>query len=147
MPPVLQLYLASEDEAEAIAAGEYTAPQGSSLTLPGNLDADDLAALNCLLAGCRLDPDLSVVDDELLADGTDAAVYRALPEFVERLSALVGRDCRAEATRWAEFLSEREDGDGWWTEAKAQRLLQRLATFARRARIRDLPMLLSRRRR
>ncbi len=63
--------------------------------LPGDLDEDDLAALNCLLGGCPIDPGLSVVEDELLAEGADAAVYRVLPEFVERLSALEECSCQA----------------------------------------------------
>src|SRR5207248_850358 len=98
---------------------------------------------NCLLAGCRIDSCLSVIDGELLAEGTDAAVYRALPEFVERLSALEEGSCRTVATRWADFLSQGEDEEGWWTQAKAQRVLRRLSALARLARSRDLPVLLA----
>ena len=143
MSSAVRLYIAPEEDAEAIAAGEYTAPQGCSVILPGDLDEDDLAALNCLLGGCRIDPDVSVADDELLAEGADAAVYRALPEFVERLSALEKCGCQTVATKWAGFLSEGEDEEGWWTQAKAQRVLRRLSAFARRARSLDLPILLA----
>jgi hypothetical protein len=143
MPLAVQLYVAADEDAEAIAAGEYAAPRHASLPLPGDLDGDDLAALNGLLGGCRIDPHLSVVDGELLAEGADVVVYRALPEFVERLAALEEGGCRAVATRWAEFLSEGEDEEGWWTLARAQRVLKRLSAFARRARRRDLPVLLA----
>src|SRR5438128_133782 len=109
MPFATQLYIASDEDAEAIADGEYAAPLGSSLVLPGDLDEDDLAALNCLLAGCRIDPLLSVVDDELLAEGPGAVVHRAISEFVERLAAHDEGGCRTVATQWADFLSEGED--------------------------------------
>src|SRR4051812_47452688 len=105
MPSTLQLYIASDEDAEVIAAGEYAAPPGSSLMLPGDLDEDHLAALNCLLAGCRIDPHRPAVDGELLAEGAGAVVYRTVPEFVERLAALEEGGCRAVATRWADILS------------------------------------------
>ncbi len=139
----LHLYSAPEEEAEAIAAGEYAAPKGSELLLPGDLDEGDLAALNCLLAGCRPDPDLSAVDGEVLAEGAEAVVYRALPEFVERLAALSRGSGETVAARWAAILSEGEDEEGWWTLAKAERVLDRLSAFARRARGRDVPVLLA----
>jgi hypothetical protein len=118
----LRLYVADEEDAEAIAAGEYDAPPGSSLLLPGDFDVDDLAALNCLLGGCRVDPGLSAAHGELLAEGAEAGVYRALPEFVDRLSALGEEGHREMANRWADFLSEGEDEEGWWTQARAERV-------------------------
>ena len=143
MPSTLRLYIAEEDDAEAIAAGEYDAPPDSFLSLPGDLDEDDLAALKCLLGGCRVDPGVSAFDDEPLAEGAEAVVYRVLAEFVERLSVLAKGGCRTVARQWADFLSEGEDEEGWWTEAKAQRVLGRLSALACRARSRDLPMLLT----
>ncbi len=142
MPSTARLHIAAEDDAEAIAAGEYDPPPDSFLSLPGDIDEDDLAALNCLLGGCRVDPGAAAFDDEPLAEGAEAVVYRVLPEFVERLSVLANGGCRTVVSQWAAFLSEGEDEEGWWTEAKAQSALRRLSALACRARSRDLPMLL-----
>jgi hypothetical protein len=143
MPSTLRLYIAEEDDAEVIAAGEYDVPPDSFLSLPGDIDEDDLSALSCLLGGCRVDPEVSACDDEPLAEGAEAVVYRVLPEFVERLSVLAKGGCRTVVSQWAAFLGEGEDEEGWWTEARAQRVLRRLSALACRARSRGVPMLLA----
>jgi hypothetical protein len=143
MPSILVLYIAEEDDAGAIVTGEYAAAKDAELKLPEDFDKGALSALNCLLSGCRLDPQLPVTDGEVLAEGADTIVSRAIPEFVERLAALQDGSCQTMATRWADFLSDGEEEGGWWTLAKARRVLTRLSAFARRARTRDLPVLLA----
>ena len=150
---MLQLYLASEDDADAIAAGEYVAPPGWSMHLPDDLGVDDLAALDRLfieahdnLGERNGDPGHSVLGEESIAEWEDIAVYQAQPEFIERLSGCgeIGTPRCPDIVlrRWAAFLNGGEDQDGVWTPEKTGRVVQRLATLARRALNRELSLLI-----
>ena len=149
---MLQLYLASEDDADAIAAGEYVAPPGWSLRLPDDLGVDDLAALDRLFVESHTnlgerhgDPGYSVLDDEAIAEWEDVAVYQVKSEFIERLSGWeeFGTDRCPDINlrRWTEFLNG-GDQDGVWTPEKTGRVARRLATLARRALKRELSLLI-----
>lgn len=144
---MLQLYIAPEEDADAIAAGEYVARKGASLHVPDDLGVDDLGigdivALDCLLLERNIDPEHYILESEPLAEAEDAVVYQAMPEFVERLSTLAADDDRLAVRRWVEFLNGGEDEEGAWKLDKVQHVIEHLGALARRARKRELPVLI-----
>jgi hypothetical protein len=122
---VLKLFAAPEEDADAIAAGEYTPPPRFVLNLPDDLGVDDLGidelgVLDSLMFADRIDPGHSVLDEGPIAESEDAEVFLALPEFVDRLA---DQAWSLPLRRWTVYLNGGE-ADGAWTDEKAERVAQ-----------------------